>query len=120
MDLVICLILSLIKPRTIFFSAEVESLLPHLAQFTPEHRAEGSDLHDQLVKLRHDLRDAVDDIWANKTSGALNGENTETPVQADSWAARMEQRIKDRKESVNRIEKPPIGEMKWDIQLLEL
>jgi len=95
--------------------------LPHLARFIPEHRAEGSDLHDQLVKLRHDLRDAVDDIWLKQSgSGALNGEILEAPVQADSWAARMEQRIKVRQEAVNRIEKPLIGEMKWDIQLMEL
>ncbi|KAJ7072902.1 pol II transcription elongation factor [Mycena amicta] len=43
--------------------AEARQLLPHLAQFTPEHEAEGISLQAELSEFEAEFIAAVDEIW---------------------------------------------------------
>jgi elongator complex protein 1 len=42
---------------------EVRRMLPHLFQFTMEHRREGQGLQDDVERFGRELGDAVREIW---------------------------------------------------------
>ncbi|KAF7294045.1 polymerase II transcription elongation factor [Mycena kentingensis (nom. inval.)] len=49
--------------------ADARQLLPHLAQFTPEHEAEGVALQAELAAFEDEFVAAVDEIWARPAPG---------------------------------------------------
>ncbi|KAJ7478610.1 pol II transcription elongation factor [Mycena galericulata] len=88
---------------------DARHLLPHLAQFTPEHAAEGAALQAELAEFEQEFIDAVDEIWKKTIAG-----EEEIPVQ-DSWAQRMEEKAKQRQvDPIERVSKPdPKGSEEW-------
>lgn len=90
---------------------EARQLLPHLAQFSPEHAAEGSALQVELAEFEQEFIDAVEEIW-KKSSG-----EEEAAVQ-DSWALRMEEKAKERLvDPIERVVKPdPKGSEEWQMK----
>ncbi|KAF8633329.1 hypothetical protein AX17_004501 [Amanita inopinata Kibby_2008] len=93
---------------------EAGNILPHLLQFTPEHREEGRLLQNELTEFHLELEKALEEIWAKRT----DEENT----QADGWAARMQEI--ERNKTINPIDKVPKPEISrgddWRIALLSL
>lgn len=93
---------------------DASRLIPHLLQFTSEHREEGQSLQDELAAFETELKEAIDWIWT-KTD-----ENGEPEVTEDTWRMRMEQLEKERK--INPVDKVPKPEVDskgdWALKIL--
>ena len=94
---------------TYVFLAEVASLLPHLTQFSKEHREEARSLQAEMSVFADELQHALEEIWAPpKDSG---GDEPTSEFKTDSWAARMAEtaRRNERRDPRDRVQKPIIG-----------
>ncbi|PBK88520.1 pol II transcription elongation factor [Armillaria gallica] len=93
---------------------EARSLIPHLFEFTPDHREEGSNLQKEVDAFERELQETVEDIWKKP---AEEGESA-----TDSWAARMEQVEKAKRVNpVDSVPKPELGRnADWRLRLLDL
>lgn len=95
-------------------SDEARDVLPHLFQFTSEHREEGQALQAELSEFENELGKALEEVWTKAAD--------EDVPPIDSWAARMEER--ERNKTVNPIDKVPKPELprgeNWRIRLFEL
>lgn len=91
--------------------------MPHLFQFTPEHRDEGLDLQKELGGLEEEMKQALEEIWL-KPSTKDEGES----VEADTRAPRTEEREKARQ--IDPSEKVPKPELPradgWRMSLLDI
>ncbi|KAJ3564648.1 hypothetical protein NP233_g8162 [Leucocoprinus birnbaumii] len=104
---------------------EVQNLLPHLLQFTAEHREEGGNLQKDIENFEVELGNAIAEIWA-KPEEPGQGEDVEGSAAAaavlppaDTWASRMEELEKNRR--INPVERVPRPEMRkndeWKMRL---
>jgi elongator complex protein 1 len=95
---------------------EVRSLLPHLFQFTDEHREEGLHLQREVGDFEQEIQEALDEIWA-RTPFA---EGDEEPEQI-GWAARMAEI--ERSKAINpldKVPKPDLSQAKdWRVKLMD-
>ncbi|EEB98896.1 hypothetical protein MPER_01516 [Moniliophthora perniciosa FA553] len=97
---------------------EAGKLLPHLLQFTPEHRDEGMAMQEDVVQLEQGLKTAIDEIWT-KTPPEGQDQEPVVPMQ-DSWAARMEEIERNRRiNPIERVPKPDILSADWRLKLYE-
>ncbi|KAG6839915.1 hypothetical protein C0991_010395 [Blastosporella zonata] len=92
---------------------EAKALLPHLLQFTPEHREEGVAMQQHLLDFEEELKRSLEEIWSKPPE--------EVPI--DSWATRMEDA--EREKRVNPVDKLPKPELPssskgWRINLFDL
>ncbi|KAJ8489069.1 hypothetical protein ONZ51_g3188 [Trametes cubensis] len=95
--------------------ADSASLLPHLLQFTEEHRAEAASLQQELQDFAAELSAAVEEIWKKAPESE---EPTETAPAPDSWAARMEAYEKQKHiNPVDKVAKPELGKPEWKLRL---
>lgn len=94
-------------------------LIPHLLQFTPEHRKEAHGLQNELSAFQTELQASLDDVWPTRggEAGDASGE-----LSVSSWAERMEDKRRERKRAVESIVKPDLGsnELSWRIDILDL
>jgi elongator complex protein 1 len=93
-------------------------LLPHLFQFTDEHRAEGLELQRDAKEFETELKAALDEIWARP---AAPGEDEEVePV--DGWAARMAEIERNKAiNPIDKVPKPDVSQVRdWQVNLLGL
>lgn len=100
-------------PRTPFFHHidEARGLLPHLLQFTEEHREEGLSMQRLLLQFETELKDSLDEIWARPPE--------ETPP-LDSWALRVTEAERDRKVNlVDKVPKPIFPSSGWKVTLFD-
>ncbi|OCH92072.1 IkappaB kinase complex IKAP component [Obba rivulosa] len=91
--------------------ADAVSLIPHLLQFTDEHRSEGLSLQDELAAFEKELRQAVEEIWQLP-------ENNVDGRAGDGWAARMQEH--EKKRQINPLEKvarPEVKKQDWNLKL---
>jgi elongator complex protein 1 len=65
--------------RFLMTQAETRSLLPHLLQFTSEHREEGLGLQNEVEAFDTELKESVEEIWTRPVEESV----------PDGWAARM-------------------------------
>ncbi|KAK0212323.1 pol II transcription elongation factor [Desarmillaria ectypa] len=93
---------------------EARSLIPHLFEFTPDHREEGSNLQKEIDAFERELQEVVEDIWKKPAD--------EGKSATDSWAARMEQVEKAKRVNlVDSVLKPELGRnADWRLRLLDL
>jgi len=94
---------------------EVRSLLPHLFQFTDEHREEGLNLQQEVGDFEQEIQEALDEIWARTP-----GEGVEEPEQI-GWATRMAE-IEKRKaiNPLDKVPKPEHSQTKdWRLKLMD-
>ncbi|KAI5122330.1 hypothetical protein M0805_002497 [Coniferiporia weirii] len=98
---------------------DTANLLPHLLQFTPEHRDEARSLQKEMTAFRTELQSALDEIWVTKFEESGEGLATSS---ASSWAERMEEKKRDRKTAVESILKPEtrMAEGEWKLQVLDI
>jgi elongator complex protein 1 len=95
-------------------SAESENVLPHLWQFTVEHRSAGKSLQHDLCQFEIELREAVGKIWAR-------AEPDSEAVLEDTWSSRMAEKEKERLvEPVVRVVKPEVSEKDWRLDLFDM
>ncbi|ESK87867.1 pol ii transcription elongation factor [Moniliophthora roreri MCA 2997] len=99
---------------------EAGKLLPHLLQFTPEHRDEGMAMQEDVAQLEQELKTAIDEIWTK--TPVVEGQDQEPVVPAqDSWAARMEEVERNRRiNPAERVPKPDILSADWKLKLYEI
>ena len=106
-------------------TADSAALLPHLLQFTDEHRAEASSLQEELQAVAAELAEAVEEIWKKAPEGE-DGAAGDAPASAsasasasgDSWAARME--AHERRRNVNPVDnvaRPELAKQEWKLKL---
>jgi len=93
---------------------EVRSLLPHLFQFTDEHREEGLNLQQEVGDFEQEIQDALDEIWAR------------TPAEGDEpeqigWATRMAEIEKSKAVNpLDKVPKPDLSQTKdWRLKLMD-
>ncbi|TFK65584.1 IkappaB kinase complex, IKAP component [Pluteus cervinus] len=95
---------------------ETKNLLPHLFQFTEEHRREGLRLQGQITRFEQHLEEVLKEIWAksDESGGAVE--------QEDTFASRMEEKERNRKiDPLDRVSKPEFGVDKdWRVGLYEV
>ncbi|KAH9846478.1 IkappaB kinase complex IKAP component [Lenzites betulinus] len=95
--------------------ADGASLLPHLLQFTDEHRTEAASLQRELSDLSAELNEAIEEIWKKAPE---NEEPAESAPALDSWAARMEAHEKQKHiNPVDKVAKPELARPEWKLQL---
>jgi elongator complex protein 1 len=87
--------------------------LPHLSQFTSEHRTAAQSLQDDLKLFELELTEALEEIWAKPV---------ENLVETDTWALRMEEKEKDRLiNATDKVSKPELSRgVDWRMRLLDL
>lgn len=68
--------------------------MPHLFQFTGEHRDEGLGLQNEMEAFEMELKEGIEEIWTRSA-----GE----PSVVDDWASRMAE--VERKKAVNPVDK---------------
>lgn len=83
--------------------AEAGKLLPHMLQFTDEHREEGKSLQTELIEFQDELKLALDEVWT-KAEKLGDDENPTTKVQ----------------DLIEKIPKPEFAEPKWRVKLWEV
>ncbi|TCD69585.1 hypothetical protein EIP91_007007 [Steccherinum ochraceum] len=94
---------------------DAHNLLPHLLQFTQEHKDEAIELQDEISSFEKKLLEAVEEIW--KKPVEVDGE----AQTADSWAVRMQEH--DKRQAVDPMEKvtkPEITKRVWNAKLSSL
>ncbi|KAK7691913.1 hypothetical protein QCA50_005318 [Cerrena zonata] len=95
---------------------EATSLLPHLFQFTEEHREEGLTLQQEIIDFAEELKQAVDEIWKKKSIDDEGAETTD-----GGWAARMEEYEKQRQvDPLDKVTKPDLVKRDWNPKLSSL
>ncbi|TBU27865.1 IkappaB kinase complex IKAP component [Dichomitus squalens] len=99
--------------------ADSTSLLPHLLQFTEEHRTEAASLQKELEEFAVELTEAVDEIWKKAAENEEGGEGANP--SADSWAARMEAHEKRKHTNPgDTVPKPDLAKQEWKLKLLDV
>ena len=56
------------KLLCVFLLGEAGKLLPHMLQFTDEHREEGEALQEELVAFQEELSKAIEEVWTRPPS----------------------------------------------------
>ncbi|RDB24885.1 Elongator complex protein 1 [Hypsizygus marmoreus] len=101
-----------IQANPVVLLDEARGLLPHLLQFTPEHRQEGLEMQKYLFEFETELKTSLEEIWFRPAE--------EVPV--DSWATRMEEVDMERKTNpIDKVPKPelPSGNGGWRLNLFD-
>ncbi|KAJ7099343.1 pol II transcription elongation factor [Mycena belliarum] len=93
---------------------DARQLLPHLAQFTPEHEVEGFALQAEFSEFEQELVDGVEEIWKKPI-----GEDESAASGQDSWAQRMDNKAKQRLiDPLDRVAKPNAkGNEEWRMKM---
>jgi elongator complex protein 1 len=92
-----------------FLLGEAGKLLPHMLQFTDEHREEGKALQEALVGFQEELSKVIEEVWtrplesALKDGAAMNGSQSATGVDIHPGGAE--------------VSKPQIVELAWRVAL---
>ena len=76
--------------------AETRSLLPHMLQFTSQHREEGLGLQNEVEAFEVELKESVEEIWTRPAEE--NGESVPA-----GWGSRMAEAERGR--AVNPLDK---------------
>jgi hypothetical protein len=91
--------------------------VPHLMRLTSVHRTAARELQKEVAAFSSEVAQAFDEVWPAPT------EDTETVVEptADSWAARMAEREKERERVIKAIVKPELRAIEtWRTRLVDI
>lgn len=110
---------SLSLVRSLETPVEVESLLPHLLEFSEEHRVAARALQKEVDAFGTEMRDAVDKLWPPKTARYDDSGNLlpSSSSATSSWAERMEEKKRMKQDAIERIERPEIAAAAWRIDV---
>lgn len=95
---------------------ETAALVPHLLRFAPLHRTAARELQNEVAAFSREMAGAFDEVWPS------SAEDAEMPAEpADSWAARMAEREKERERAIKAIIKPEVrAASSWCTRLLDV
>lgn len=80
--------------------------MPHLLQFTAEHRDEGLGLQNEVEAFEVELKESIEEIWTRPCEE--NGTNT-----PDGWASRMAEVERDKAVNpLDKVAKPDIPQLR--------
>lgn len=88
--------------------------MPHLLQFSPEHRDEGRELQRDIQSLEEELEDRITEIWKKQPQ---EGESVET--EDTIWTRKTEEQEKNRVSTFERVPKPEMGKHGWKMRLYD-
>ncbi|TFK44978.1 IKI3 family-domain-containing protein [Crucibulum laeve] len=96
---------------------DARSILPHMSQFTDEHREEGQALQLEISNFETELKDALEEVWAKSPLNEDGG----NPL-VDSWASRMDEVEKNRRiNPIDKVPKPELPRAKnWRVKTFDL
>ncbi|TFK88053.1 IkappaB kinase complex IKAP component [Polyporus arcularius HHB13444] len=100
--------------------ADTSALLPHLLQFTEEHRAEAASLQEEVREFSEELSGAVEEIWKRAPEGEEGGAEGGAAHEG-GWAARME--AYEKRKNVNPVDnivKPELAKQEWKLKLADV
>lgn len=99
---------------------EAGKLLPHMLQFTDEHREEGAVLQKELVAFQEELSKAIEEVWAQPPSQSeprdittINGAQNATGVGSNPGGGEAAKS----QDPLDKIAKPRIVEAIWRVTL---
>ncbi|KAI0752776.1 IkappaB kinase complex IKAP component [Daedaleopsis nitida] len=107
--------------------ADSAALLPHLLQFTDEHRAGAASLQQELHAFAAELGEAIEEIWHKAPEGedggggGGGGSAVGESAVSGGWAARME--AHERRKNTNPVDtvaKPELGKQEWKLRLPDM
>jgi len=98
---------------------EVQKLLPHLLQFSPEHREEGRELQRDYQSLEEELGDRVTEIWKKPPQESEGVETEDTATLVNIWMRKTEEPEKNRVSAFERVPKPEMGKHEWKMRLYD-
>lgn len=100
------------------FLGEAGKLLPHMLQFTDEHREEGKALQEELVAFQEELHKGVEEAWGQPPSESgpkdvvtTNGTRNAAGVGVPPGEGARSQ------DPLDKIAKPQIVEPIWRVTL---
>lgn len=97
---------------------EAQKLLPHLLQFSLEHRKEGRELQRDIQSLEEELRDCVTEIW-KKSPQEGEGVTEDTAALTNIWTKKTEEPETNRVSAFERVPKPELGKHGWEMRLYD-
>ena len=101
-------------PPHVRFLGEAGKLLPHMVQFTDEHRQEGKALQAELVNFQEELSKAIEEVWTRppELKDLTNGVDTTAvnPLPGMGEMAKPQ-------DPLDNIPKPQITEPTWRVAL---
>ena len=108
-------------PRFFIFIilGEAGKLLPHMLQFTDEHREEGKALQGELVAFQEELSRAIEEVWirppesGSKDAPVTNVLQNETAVGVSPGAGEAAKPH----DPLDKIAKPQTTEPTWRVTL---
>jgi len=102
-----------------FLLGEAGKLLPHMLQFTDEHREEGKVLQAGLVAFQKELSETIEEVWTRPpgsdtkdvaaTNGAQDATGVNLPPDVDEVAKPQD--------PLDKIARPQIVEPTWRVAL---
>ncbi|CCM05755.1 uncharacterized protein FIBRA_07987 [Fibroporia radiculosa] len=103
--------------------SDAAALLPHLFQFTEEHRTEACALQEELRAFEAELQAAVTEIWtrtpADSATSAGEGDGGQSEnAAADGWAARMREYERQRQvDPLEKVARPELARPEWTLKV---
>lgn len=89
--------------------------MPHLLEFTDEHREEAEGLQDELDSFAKELAMALEEVWA-RPADAEEGETS-----LEGWAARMQEYQKQRMvDPLLKVPRPDLAKYEWNKKLVRV
>ena len=96
---------------TFFRLGEAGKLLPHMLQFTDEHREEGKAFQAELVGFQEELSRAIEAVWNRPPVSGLESGTTGANIPPGVGEAAKYQ------DPLDKIAKPHIVEPVWRVKL---
>lgn len=94
---------------------DAHNLLPHLLQFSHEHRGEAANLQEEVSDFEKEISEAVNEIWKKPAEAEGDAQTS------DSWVTRMQEH--DRRQAIDPMEKvakPEVVKRTWNERLHSL
>ena len=95
-----------------FFIGEAGKLLPHMIQFTDEHRREGKALQTALAAFQEELSKAIEEVWTRPAEGVTAGANATVVNLLPGVGEAMKPQ-----DPLEKIAKPQLVEPTWRVVL---
>lgn len=100
-----------------FLLGEAGKLLPHMLQFTDEHREEGKTLQRELVAFQEELSKAIEDAWTRPPVEPGSGEAAAANGARNAAGADVHPEATKSQDPLDKIPKPQIVEPTWRVTL---
>ncbi len=96
------------------YTDDAVKLLPHLFQFTEEHRAEGLELQNEVAEFSDELKAAIDETWKKSLE-------VEAETSLEGWAARMQEYERQKRiDPLDKVSRPELTKQDWNKKIARI